>query len=119
MYDYLKNRRMLRDKRAFRVRKKIHGSSDRPRMSIFKSNRQLYVQLIDDNASATLLSCSTLSKEINLKKGKESAKLLGAKIAELAKEKSIEAVILDRGHAKYHGVIAEFADAARAAGLKF
>jgi large subunit ribosomal protein L18 len=119
MYDYLENRRRLRGKRAFRVRKKLHGSSDRPRMSIFKSNRQISVQLIDDDASVTLLSYSTLSKDLKLKKSKESAKQLGEKIALLAKEKNIEHVILDRGYSKYHGLIAEFADAARSAGLKF
>lgn len=119
MYNYLQERKRLRQKRAIRVRKKIHGSKECPRMSIFKSNKQMYVQFIDDDASATLFSYSTLAKGLKLSKSKESAKQLGQKVAALAKEKNIEQVILDRGYARYHGAIAEFADAARAGGLKF
>ncbi len=116
-------RNRVRHKRALRVRQTLRGNLEKPRMSVFKSAKHLYVQIIDDEQSATLASTSTRSKEFSKteynRKNKESAKQLGIKIAELAKEKNVKAVIFDRGRFKYHGVIAALADGAREAGLQF
>lgn len=112
-----------RDKRKMRVRKRLRGTSLKPRMSVFKSNRHLYVQLIDDEQSKTLGAFGTDSKELRnselAKKSKTAAKKIGERIAEIAKEKNIKEVVFDRGPFKYHGVLAELADAARAGGLQF
>ena len=92
-------------------------------MSVFKSNRHLFVQLIDDENGNTLISASTIMKGIKdpefMKKGKGAARYIGSYIAEQAKTKNIQAVIFDRGHNKYHGLLAELANAAREAGLQF
>ena len=119
MESSLKKRDSSRKRRVFRVRKKLKGSSLKPRLCINKSNKNLYAQLIDDDSSKTIVGLGTMSKEINAKKSKEAAQALGAKIAELAKNKKIAEVIFDRGRYKYHGIIAHFADSARKAGLKF
>lgn len=111
-----------RIKRAGAVRKKLRGSAEKPRLSVMKSNLHIAVQLIDDEAGVTLTSASTLIKKFRSKalgNNKAAAKLIGTEIGERAKEKNITTVVFDRGHNKYHGVIAELADAARAAGLKF
>ena len=114
---------MLRKKRAWRVRKRLHGTASRPRLSVDKTNKHLFVQLIDDDAHATLGATSTVAKEFRNtefgRKGKVAARKLGEVIASIAKEKNIKEVIFDRGCFKYHGVLAELADAARAAGLQF
>ena len=103
-----------------RVRKKVRGTTERPRLSVFKSLSHIGVQLIDDEKGITLASCSTLDKELKGKKrSKESARLIGEKIAELAKGKKIDKVVFDRGSLKYHGIIAELANAAREKGIKF
>ncbi len=116
-----KNKR--RKKRALRVRKFLRGSSAKPRMSVFKSNSHIYVQLIDDEKGKTLLGLGTLSKDLKgtsfSKKSKEAAEHLGALVAKKAKEQNIETVIFDRGRYKYHGIIAKLADSAREAGLQF
>ncbi|MGM0440449.1 MAG: 50S ribosomal protein L18 [Chlamydiota bacterium] len=113
----------LRKKRAMRVRKKVRGNSECPRLSVVKSNAHIYAQLIDDTQGHTLASVGTLDKEFKStdfnKKNKVSAKALGTRIAEKAKDLKIQKVNFDRGQFKYHGVLAELADAARAAGLKF
>lgn len=121
MYQYLKERRKLRAKRALRVRKKLRGSALKPRLSLYKSNRNLFAQLIDDEQGKTLVSYGTQAKsgDFKGKSKKENAKLLGEKIAFLAKKNEIEKVVFDRGYHKYHGILAEFANAAREAGLKF
>lgn len=111
-----------RQNRLIRVRKHLRGNAERPRLSVVKSNRHIAVQLIDDEKGCTLVSTSTLAKEFRSKqigKSKESARLIGAKIAELAKGKSISAVVFDRGYNKFHGLIAELANAARENGLQF
>jgi large subunit ribosomal protein L18 len=114
-------RSRVREKRALRVRKCLRGNQEKPRLSVFKSGKHLYVQLIDDEQSATLASASTLSKEFQQtehnRKGKEAAKRLGLKIAELAKGKNVKTVIFDRGRFKYHGLLALIADGAREGGL--
>ena len=113
----------LRKKRAWRVRKRIQGSSIKPRMCVVKSNQHIQVQLIDDQSGVTLGAISTCSKEFKNtefnRKNKASARKLGEKIAEIAREKNITTVIFDRGPFKYHGILAELANAARTAGLQF
>jgi len=110
-----------RVQRARSVRKLLRGSFEKPRLSVMKSNQHIAAQLIDDETGTTLVSASTLMKKLRAKGGKnrEAAKLVGTEIAHLAKEKNITTVVFDRGFNKYHGVIAELADAARAGGLQF
>ena len=106
-----------------RIRVKIEGCADRPRLAVYKSGKHIYAQLIDDENKVTLASASTLDKDIrdNVKNGGnvEAAKLVGTTIANKAKEKGIECVVFDRGGFLYHGRIAALADAAREAGLFF
>jgi large subunit ribosomal protein L18 len=116
------NKRKLH-RRALRVRKKVNGSAERPRLSVFRSAKHIYAQIIDDDTSTTLVTASTQSKELaealkGLKKAAKAEKV-GAKIAELAKQKGIEAVVFDRNGRPYHGRIAALAKGARDAGLKF
>ena len=112
-----------RVRRALRVRKHLRGTSEKPRLCVVKSNKHIQVQLIDDEKGVTLGSASTNSTEFKgtefAKKNKVSAKKLGERIAEIAKEKNIKVLVFDRGPFKYHGILAELADAARAAGLQF
>ena len=112
-----------RQSRRWRVRKKIHGTMERPRLSVFKSHKHLYAQLIDDDSHTVLAAASTLSKDLRGKdegrKGKTGARKIGEKIAGLAKEKNIDSVIFDRGAHKYHGLLNELAQAAREVGLNF
>ena len=111
-----KEQRRLRIKR--RIRKIISGTAERPRLSVFRSNTQISVQLIDDNEGKTLLS---LSKDIAEKKGTktEQATYVGAAVAEKAKAAGIETVVFDRNGYLYHGRVKALADAARNGGLKF
>lgn len=114
-----KQDRRIRIKR--RIRKIVSGTAERPRMSVFRSNTQISVQLIDDKAGKTLASVSSLCKEIAEKKGTktEQAGLVGAAIAEKAKAAGIECVVFDRNGYLYHGRVKALADAARNGGLKF
>ena len=112
--------RRLRMKR--RISKKISATADRPRMSVFRSNKQISVQLIDDAKGVTLISVSSLNKEIAEKEGLnkiKQAELVGELIAKKAIEKNIETVIFDRNGYLYHGRIKSLAEAARKAGIKF
>ena len=114
------NRKMERARRHARVRTKISGTAERPRLCVYRSNTNLYVQVIDDVAGKTLVSASTLDKEVKTKyANKEAAKEVGALIAKRALEKNIKDVVFDRGGYIYHGVIKELADAARNGGLNF
>ena len=114
------NRKLERERRHKRVRNKISGTAERPRLCVFISNSNLYVQVIDDVAGNTLVSASTLDKEIKTKhSNKQAAAELGTLIAKRATEKNITEVVFDRGGYIYHGVIKELADAARNNGLKF
>ena len=114
------DRKMERQRRHLRVRRKISGTAERPRLCVYRSNTNIYVQVIDDVAGNTLVSASTLDKEIKTKHAnKEAAKELGALIAKKAKAKNIETVVFDRGGYIYHGVVKELAEAAREGGLKF
>lgn len=106
-----------------RVRKSLRGTLAKPRLSVFKSNKHIQVQLIDDENGKTLGTTATFSKEFRdtefSKKNKASAAKLGEKIAEIAKKHDVTEVIFDRGQFKYHGILAALADSARAAGLQF
>ena len=107
----------LREKRKAHIRKKISGTAERPRMSVFRSNKHLYVQLIDDVAQKTLLAANTVKEEKGA--NKDAAKWVGTHVAEKALQSKITNVVFDRSGYRYHGVIKEIADAARAGGLKF
>lgn len=114
------NRKLERERRHRRVRTKISGTSECPRLSVYRSNTNLYAQIIDDSKGITLAQASTLDKEVKTKhSNKEAAKEVGALIAKRALEKKIENVVYDRGGYIYHGVVKELADSAREAGLKF
>lgn len=105
-------------RRHARIRAKIAGTAERPRLAIYKSNRYLHAQIIDDNAGKTVVSGST--KDIAAKDKKmDAAKKLGAELAKRAKAAGIEAVVFDRGGFRYTGRVATLAQAARDAGLKF
>ncbi len=114
------DRKFERARRHKRVRTKISGTAECPRLCVFRSNSNLYVQVIDDVAGNTLVQASTLDKEVKTKKSnKEAAKEVGALIAKRALEKNIKTVVYDRGGYIYHGVVKELAEAAREAGLEF
>lgn len=114
------DRKATRERRHIRVRRKISGTAECPRLCVYRSNSNLYVQVIDDVKAVTLASASTLDKEVKTKHAnKEAAKELGALIAKRAIEKNIKTVVFDRGGYIYHGVIKELAEAAREAGLEF
>ena len=114
------NRKLERERRHIRVRNKISGTAERPRLCVYRSNSNLYVQIIDDVAGNTLAQASTLDKEVKTKHAnKEAAKEVGALIAKRAQEKKIKEVVFDRGGYIYHGVVKELAEAARENGLKF
>ena len=110
-------------KRHLRVRKKISGTAERPRLSVFRSSKHIYAQLIDDTNGVTLASASTIDKELaeQVKNGGdvEAARQVGTLIAQRAKAKGFENVVFDRGGYLYHGRIQALADAAREAGLQF
>ena len=114
------NRKLERERRHIRVRNKISGTAMRPRLCVYRSNANLYVQIVDDVAGNTLAQASTLDKEVKTKhSNKEAAKEVGALIAKRAKEKKIETVVFDRSGYIYHGVVKELAESAREGGLKF
>jgi large subunit ribosomal protein L18 len=109
-----------RQRIKYRIRKKLSGSGDRPRMTVFRSNKQIYVQLVDDLSGKTLASASSKEKDIASQKVNkvDQAKLVGKRIAEVAKEKGIDTVVFDRNGYLYHGRVKNLADAARESGLK-
>ena len=114
------DRKMERTRRHIRVRRKVSGTAERPRLCVYRSNTNIYVQVIDDVAGNTLVSASTLDKEVKVKHAnKEAAKEVGALIAKRAADKKIKSVVFDRGGYIYHGVIKELAEAAREGGLSF
>ena len=114
------NRQLERARRHARVRNKISGTAERPRLCVFRSNTNIYAQIIDDVAGNTLAQASTLDKEVKTKHAnKEAAKEVGTLIAKRAAAKKIETVVFDRGGYIYHGVVKELAEAAREGGLKF
>lgn len=115
------SKEVVRRRRQDRIRKKIMGTAERPRLHVFRSGKHIYAQVIDDLAGKTLASSSTLEKGNKGKVGDtvEGAKKIGTDIAGKAKALKIETVVFDRGGFQYHGRIKALADAAREAGLKF
>jgi len=105
------------------LRGTVKGTMDRPRLSVYRSNENIYAQIIDDTNSKTLLACSTLDRSIklSLSNGRtcEASRLIGEKLAELSLEKNITKIVFDRGPYLYHGRIKALADGARAGGLQF
>jgi large subunit ribosomal protein L18 len=112
-----------RQRRRYRVRKSIRGTAERPRLSVFRSHKHVYAQVIDDDAGRTLAAASTteksLSAQVKFGGNADAAKAVGRLLAERAKSAGVEKVAFDRREYKYHGRIAALADAAREAGLGF
>lgn len=111
----------LRKRRHFRVRKKVLGSAERPRLAVFRSTKHITAQVIDDRTGRTLASASTVEADLRSAYGGnvDAATKVGRLVAERAKEAGVEKVVFDRGGFGYHGRVAALADAARAAGLEF
>jgi len=113
-------KRGARIRRAQRVRSKIKGTADRPRLMVFKSLQHVYAQLVDDTARKTITGVSSLKGSVNVSGNKtEKAKAVGAAIAKKAQELGINSVVFDRSGYLYHGNVKALADAARESGLKF
>jgi large subunit ribosomal protein L18 len=113
-----KDRKRL--KRKFHIRKRISGTAERPRMSVFRSNRSLYIQVIDDTVGKTIASASTLEKDLkDIKRNVEGAEKLGEIMGKRLLEKNITTVVFDRNGYLYHGVVKAMADGARKAGIQF
>ena len=109
-----------RGQRKLHVRKTLSGTAGKPRMTVFKSNRYLYVQVIDDSAGATLASACTLEESLKgVKRNVEGAARLGEEIGKRLKDKNVAAVVFDRNGYKYHGIVKAIADGARKAGIAF
>jgi large subunit ribosomal protein L18 len=120
----VERKRIRHQRTKSRVRSRVHGTSERPRLSVHKSHRYIYAQVIDDLAGTTLVHASSLEGEVRaaLEGGggtKAAARAVGAKIAERAKAKGVEQVVFDRGGYIFHGRVKELADGAREAGLQF
>ena len=117
------SRSIARGRRHSRVRKNLQGTSDRPRLNVFRSLSGIYVQVIDDQSGKTLVSASTVDRDLREKlqgmKKADQAKLIGHTVAERAKSKGIQAVVFDRGGYRYIGRIKALADGAREGGLQF
>ncbi len=118
-----KSRQEVRVKKHMRIRNRLSGTTERPRLAVFRSNNHMYAQIIDDTVGNTLVAASTVEKEVKAELEKtnnvDAAAYLGTVIAKRAIEKGIDTVVFDRGGFLYHGKIAALADAAREAGLKF
>ena len=118
-----KSRQEVRVKKHMRIRNRISGTAERPRLAVYRGNNHMYAQIIDDVAGSTLVAACTLEKEVKEQLEKtnnvDAAAYLGTVIGKRAMEKGIETVVFDRGGYLYHGKIAALADAAREAGLKF
>ena len=118
-----KNRAEARKRRHFRVRKRIHGMPERPRLNVFRSLSDIYVQVIDDESGKTLVSASSIDQELRKSmKGNnktEQARMVGEAIAKRAKEKGIKSVVFDRGGYQYIGRVRALAEGAREGGLEF
>lgn len=119
----VKDRKQRRVKIRRRYRQAVRGTANRPRLSVYRSLRHVYAQIIDDDSGETLASASTLEKSavgsLKATGNREAGTLLGKLIAERAKDHGVESVVFDRGGFRYHGVIRAIADSAREAGLKF
>ncbi len=121
--NHLKTKAVQQQRRRNRVRRKVRGTSERPRLTVFRSSKHIYAQLIDDSRGITLASVSSCGKDAKSKLpyggNKKAATAIGKLLAEAARAKGIEQAAFDRGHYKYHGRIKALADGAREAGLKF
>ncbi|WP_228837622.1 50S ribosomal protein L18 [Nocardia amamiensis] len=119
--DVSTQRRLSKARRHFRLRKKVAGTTERPRLVVNRSSRHLHAQLVDDSAGKTIAAASTIEADVRAVDGDKSAKSkrVGELLAERAKAAGVEAVVFDRGGHDYHGRIAALADAAREGGLKF
>ena len=118
----IKNKRInRRSKIKMRIRKTINGTPERPRMTVFRSNKQIYVQLVDDDSGKTLISASSSDKSAEVSEGNKvsQAEKVGKLVAEKAKAAGIENVVFDRNGYLYHGRVKSLAEAARKGGLKF
>ncbi|MCR5675493.1 MAG: 50S ribosomal protein L18 [Lachnospiraceae bacterium] len=115
------SRQKARVKKHLRIRKRFSGTPERPRLSVFRSNKHIYAQVIDDEAGNTLAAASTLDKDLKLENTDdvEAAAAVGKAIAKKALDKGIKTVVFDRGGYIYQGKVAALADAAREAGLEF
>ncbi len=115
------SRNSMRIVRHERIRSKIKGTTEIPRLCVFRSNKAIYAQIIDDDTMSTIVAASSLDKDLKLEKGnnKEAASAVGKAIATKAKEKNITKVVFDRGGYLYHGRVAALAEAARENGLEF
>lgn len=115
------NRKEINRKRHYRLRRKLSGTSERPRLAVYRSGKHIYAQIIDDIKSTTLVAASSLDKDLRAQSGAnlEAARKVGELVAQRAKAAGIGAVVFDRGGFLYHGRIAALADAAREAGLEF
>ena len=117
------SRSKVRAKKHLKIRNRFHGTAQRPRLAVFRSNNHMYAQIIDDTVGNTLVSASTLEKDVKAELNKtndvEAAAVVGKTIAKKAIEKGITNVVFDRGGFLYHGRVAALADAAREAGLMF
>ena len=117
------NKETLRKRRHGRVRQRVIGTAEKPRLNVFRSIEHIYAQVVDDSTGQTIVSASTVDKELKaqLKSGGnvDAAKLVGGLVGKRAVEKGIEQVVFDRGGYQYHGRVAALADGAREAGLKF
>lgn len=115
----IKNKRLHREQRHRRIRAKIKGTAERPRLSVFRSNRRLWVQLIDDTAGHTSAAAGSWELQTKKKEGRmASAENLGVLVAKRAAEKNIKRAVFDRGSYQYHGLIRALAEGVRKAGLK-
>jgi large subunit ribosomal protein L18 len=115
----IKSRSVLRVARHERLRKRITGTPERPRLAVFRSLKHISAQLIDDTTGTTLAAASSQEKSLSATGNADGAKKVGAALAERAKAKGIEKVVFDRGGFQYHGRVASLADGAREAGLEF
>ena len=115
------SRNEMRVERHERIRKDLKGTTERPRLNVFRSNNNIFAQIIDDEKGVTLVSASTLEKELKIANGGnvEAAKVIGAEIAKRAKKAKIKEVVFDRGGYLYHGRVKALAEAARENGLEF
>lgn len=121
MSDKLVKKAQRLQRRKYQIRRDLSGTAERPRLSVFRSGKHIYAQVIDDLAGKTLASASSVNKDLGLKHGSNvaAAKTVGAKIAEKAKAAGVKKVAFDRNGRMYHGRVKALADAAREGGLQF
>src|SRR3954452_24529350 len=110
---------VTRQRKRYRVRKKVRGTAERPRLSVFRSSMHIYAQMIDEESGKTLPAASSLAKAAGYGGNVAAAKAVGAKLAEAAKAAGITSAAFDRGHYRYHGRVKALADAVREGGVQF